>query len=52
MTQSGLNAAQFAAKRAALIQALDSMLPSWMAAATGVGSEFVVNSGIVGQTLI
>ena len=52
MTTTGLNAVQFAAKRAALIQALDSTLPSWMAAATGVGSEFVVNQGIVGQTLL
>lgn len=52
MTTAGLNAAQFAAKRAALIQALDSTLPSWMAMACGVGSEFVVNQGIVGQTLI
>ncbi len=52
MTATGLNAVQFAAKRAALIQALDSTLPSWMAMACGVGSEFVVNQGIVGQTLL
>lgn len=52
MTQTNLTAAQFVAKRAALIQALDSVIPSWMAACVGVGSEFVVNQGVVGTTLI
>ncbi len=52
MTQSGLNAAQFSAKRAATIQALTSMLPSWMAESVGVGSEFVINEGVFGVTLL
>ena len=52
MTQTGLSASQFAAKRAALIQALDAMLPAWMSGAVGVGSQFVVNQGIVGTTLV
>jgi hypothetical protein len=52
MTQTGLTSAQFAAKRAALTQALESTIPAWMVAACGVGSEFVVNQGVVGLTLI
>jgi hypothetical protein len=52
MTLTNLTQAQFVAKRAALIQALGALLPAWMAAATGVGSEFVVGSGVVGQTLL
>ncbi len=50
MTTTGLSAAQFAAKRAATIQALDSMMPAWMSGAVLVGSEFIVNVGILGQT--
>ena len=52
MTTTGLNAAQFSAKRAATIQALTSMLPSWMAESVGVGSEFVINEGVFGVTLL
>jgi hypothetical protein len=47
-----MNVGRERAKRAALIQALGALLPAWMAAATGVGSEFVVGSGVVGQTLL
>jgi hypothetical protein len=52
MNQTNLTAAQFVAKRAAVMQALDAMLPSWMVNLCGVGSAFVVNEGIVGVTLL
>lgn len=53
MTDSGLNAAQFAAKRAALIQALDAMAPSWMSYECGTGEDgFIVDLGVVDETLI
>jgi hypothetical protein len=52
MSKAGLTDAQFIAKRAALIQALDALIPSWMSYVVGVGSEWVVGVGIVGQTII
>lgn len=52
MAKAGMTDAQFFAKRAALIQALDALIPAWMGYAVGVGSSFVVSQGIVGTTLL
>jgi hypothetical protein len=52
VSKAGLTDAQFFAKRAAVVQALDALLPAWMTYVVGVGSEFVVGQGVVGQTLL
>lgn len=52
MSRSGLDDAAFHALRARMANALDAMLPAWMRFVIGVGSSFVANIGVVGQTFI
>lgn len=52
MSKASMTDAQFYAKRAAVYQAMDALLPSWMKAVVGVGNEFTVNVSIVGQDFI
>lgn len=49
---SGLSDAQFIVKRQALFDQLDTMTPAWMTFQIGVGDQFTVNQGIVGQTFL
>lgn len=52
VSTDGLTNSLFIDKRSALANQLDAMLPSWMGYAIGVGSSFVVNLGVVGQTFL
>ena len=52
MTKDGMTDLEFAAVRSSLVSTLDSFIPGWMTFSIGVGSAFVVNQGIVGQTLL
>lgn len=52
VTTDGLSSALFQDKRSALYDALDTLIPAWMTITIGVGSSFIVNVGIVGQTYI
>lgn len=52
VTKTGLSDSQYVDKAGHLVQALDATAPAWMTFCVGVGSEFVVNQGVVGQTLI
>lgn len=51
-TKDGLSEAEFVALRDKLARHLDDMLPAWMGFCVGVGSAFIANIGIVGQTLL
>jgi hypothetical protein len=52
INRSGLSDNAFYAKRAALAELLDGMLPAWMTYEIGIGSSFVVNVGTVGSTFL
>lgn len=52
VTKDGMSDQMFLDKRYALANQLDAMLPSWMGYVIGVGSAFIVNLGIVGQTFL
>lgn len=52
MNLNGLALDQFNDLRAAVVEQLDAMLPSWMSFVVGVSSSFVAGIGIVGQTLL
>lgn len=52
LNRDGLSDAAFDGLRVRLAAALDSMLPAWMRFAIGVGTSFVANIGIVGETLL
>jgi hypothetical protein len=49
LTKTGLSDAQFNEVRAAVVNALDPMLPAWMTFSVGVGSSFTCGQSIVGQ---
>lgn len=50
--KTGLTDAGFIQKRQALFDQLDSMTPAWMTFQIGVGDEFVINQGVIGQTFL
>lgn len=55
MRKDLLTDAEFKARRAQLVPMLDALIPDWMTFTVGVGSlgsQFIVNQGIVGQTII
>lgn len=52
VTKTGLDDEAFVAKRAALADALRGMVPAWLHFVIGVGSQWVVNVGVVSQTFI
>jgi hypothetical protein len=52
VTKTGLEEERFLIKRTALADALFSILPAWMDFTIGVGTSWVVNQGVVGQTFI
>lgn len=52
VTKTGLSDREYLTKRNELFRALDTQMPAWMAVTIGVGSSFVVNVGIVGETFI
>jgi len=52
VTKTGLSANTYMAKAGNLFNTLDALAPSWMTFVIGVGSQFVVNVGTVGQTII
>ncbi len=52
MNKNALSESAFFDKRAALVDLLDSILPSWMTFRIGVGTSFIVNQGVVGQTFL
>ena len=52
MTDDGLDKKEFDSKRAAVVNQLDAMLPSWMTFQIGVGTAFIANVGLVGKTLV
>lgn len=43
---------EFSSARQALFDQLDTLVPIWMTFQIGVGSTFIVNQGIVGQTFL
>jgi hypothetical protein len=47
-----LSPTQFAALRGRLVDMLAGLIPAWLTVHVGVGSEFIVNQGVVGQTFI
>ena len=52
MIKTGLPEAVFRARRDDVADAIDQMRPAWMTYVIGVGSDFVLNVGVVGQTVI
>ena len=50
--KSQLSDLEYFALRAATFVALDAMLPSWMNFVIGTGTQFEVNTSIVGQALV
>lgn len=52
MSKAGLTDAQFVARRAALANSLDALLPSWMSYVVGTESDFTCGSSIVSQALL
>lgn len=52
MSTDGLNDSEFYAKRTAVVELLDAMIPAWMTFTTGTGSAFVINQGVLAQTLL
>lgn len=52
MTPDGLDAETIAEKQGAVVSQLDGMCPAWMSFLVGVGNGFIVNIGIVGQTIL
>lgn len=52
VTKTGLSDGQYVDKAGQLVHALDAIAPAWMTFCIGVGSSFIVNQGVVGQTLI
>ena len=52
ISRAGLSSDEFINLRAKTAAMLDAMLPAWMRFAVGVGSSFVVNIGVVGQTFL
>jgi hypothetical protein len=52
MLKDRLTEGEFRRLRAKLIDLLDQMRPAWMTFVTGVGSGWVCNVGVVGQTVI
>jgi hypothetical protein len=52
MKKDQLTDPEFFELRAKVVAMLDALAPDWMTFEVGVGSEFIVNQGIVGQTII
>lgn len=52
LNKSGIGDEDFVSLRERLALSLDAMLPAWCRYQVGVGSSFVVNQGIVGQTFL
>jgi hypothetical protein len=52
MKRLALTPVQFVALRGRLVEMLAGLIPAWLTVTVGVGSEFVVNQGIVGQTFL
>jgi len=52
MSKSGLSDTAFLSLRNRCFQMLDALVPAWMTFQIGVGTGFIVNQGIVGQTFL
>ena len=49
---SGISEIDWQSKRASLADTLDAMLPAWMSFQIGIGSDWIVNEGILGETFL
>lgn len=52
MNENGLSNARFFAKRSAVVNLLDSLLPTWMTLAVGTGDTFTINQGVIAKTFL
>lgn len=50
--KSRLTEAEYVSLRSKAFDLLDGLAPDWMTFTIGVGSEFIINQGIIGQTLL
>lgn len=52
MNSAGLTRDQYVTLRSKAFSLLDGLAPDWMTFTIGSGSEFIINQGIIGQTLL